>query len=233
MTVWKSALSPRSAEFQANAEAMAGLVADLRAKVAAVKQGGGAKARDKHLARGKLLPRERVRQLLDVGSPFLELSQLAAHGVYGEDIPAAGIITGIELMKQRIIEGRADSVLRFADAQLKQIPTLTHEDLDAMVARNRSDYVEKVLRFGRFGDADYAAIVALRDRLCDGVHHLFSDDGAGTAAPQEATDSAPDPGDPSAIHHEDRVFRDDRRFKNSVRDVAHEWAQFLHRVSAF
>ncbi|NYZ12723.1 methylcrotonoyl-CoA carboxylase [Azospirillum sp. RWY-5-1] len=95
MTVWKSALSPRSAEFQQNAEAMAGLVADLRAKVSAVKQGGGAKARDKHLGRGKLLPRERVRQLLDVGSPFLELSQLAAHGVYGEDIPAAGIITGI------------------------------------------------------------------------------------------------------------------------------------------
>lgn len=124
------------------------------------------------------------------------------------------------------------NVLRFADAQLKQIPTLTHDDLDAMVARNRSDYVEKALRFGRFDGADYAAIVALRDRLCDGVSYLFSDDGASTATSQEATDGAPDAGDASAIHHEDRVFRDDRRFKNSVRDVAHEWAQFLHRVSA-
>ncbi|MGQ9365824.1 carboxyl transferase domain-containing protein [Azospirillum sp. A39] len=95
MTVLKSAVSTRSPEFQANAEAMAGLVADLRATVARIKQGGGEKAREKHLARGKLLPRERVRQLLDVGSPFLELSQLAAHRVYGDDIPAAGIITGI------------------------------------------------------------------------------------------------------------------------------------------
>ncbi|WP_029010018.1 carboxyl transferase domain-containing protein [Azospirillum halopraeferens] len=95
MTVLKSAVSVRSPEFQANAEAMAGLVADLRATVARIKQGGGDKARDKHLSRGKLLPRERVRQLLDVGSPFLELSQLAAHGVYPEDVPAAGIITGI------------------------------------------------------------------------------------------------------------------------------------------
>ncbi len=95
MTVLKSALNPRSAEFQTNADAMAALVADLRATVATIKQGGGAKARDKHLARGKLLPRERIRHLLDVGSPFLELSQLAAHKVYGDDVPAAGIITGI------------------------------------------------------------------------------------------------------------------------------------------
>ncbi|BAI73757.1 3-methylcrotonyl-CoA carboxylase beta subunit (plasmid) [Azospirillum sp. B510] len=95
MTVLKSALNARSAEFQANADAMRALVDDLRRKVAAIQQGGGAKARDKHLARGKLLPRERIRQLLDVGSPFLELSQLAADGVYAEDIPSAGIIAGI------------------------------------------------------------------------------------------------------------------------------------------
>ncbi|HYD64711.1 carboxyl transferase domain-containing protein [Azospirillum sp.] len=95
MTVLKSAVNPRSADFQANADAMSGLVADLREKVATIKQGGGAKARDKHLARGKLLPRERVRQLLDVGSPFLELSQMAAYKVYEDDVPAAGIITGI------------------------------------------------------------------------------------------------------------------------------------------
>ncbi|MGQ3029186.1 MAG: carboxyl transferase domain-containing protein, partial [Ferrovibrionaceae bacterium] len=58
-------------------------------------EGGGAKARDRHLSRGTLLPRDRIRTLLDPGSPFLEFSQLAAHGVYGEEIPAAGILTGI------------------------------------------------------------------------------------------------------------------------------------------
>ncbi|MBY0431189.1 MAG: methylcrotonoyl-CoA carboxylase [Rhodospirillales bacterium] len=95
MSVLKSSINPRSEEFRANSAAMAALVADLRDKIAQVKQGGGAKARDKHLARGKLLPRDRIRGLLDVGSPFLEFSQLAAFGMYGEDIPAAGIITGI------------------------------------------------------------------------------------------------------------------------------------------
>ncbi|MFD1627062.1 carboxyl transferase domain-containing protein [Azospirillum griseum] len=95
MTVLKSAINARSAEFQTNADAMAALVADLRQKVAAIQQGGGAKAREKHLARGKLLPRERIRQLLDPGSPFLELSQMAAHEVYEDVIPSAGIITGI------------------------------------------------------------------------------------------------------------------------------------------
>jgi 3-methylcrotonyl-CoA carboxylase beta subunit len=88
-------ISARSAEFQDNARAMSQLVADLRAKVEVVKQGGGEAARDKHAARGKLLPRERVRQLLDVGSPFLELSQLAAWDMYENQVPAAGIITGI------------------------------------------------------------------------------------------------------------------------------------------
>ncbi|WP_414069547.1 carboxyl transferase domain-containing protein, partial [Staphylococcus aureus] len=58
-------------------------------------EGGGAKAREKHVARGKLLPRERVRALLDPGSPFLELSPLAAHGMYDDGAPGAGIITGI------------------------------------------------------------------------------------------------------------------------------------------
>ena len=91
----KSALDPLSATFAANAAAIGVLVADLRAKVTAVKQGGGAVARDRHLARGKLLPRDRVRGLLDPGSPFLELSQLAAHEVYDEAIASAGIITGI------------------------------------------------------------------------------------------------------------------------------------------
>jgi 3-methylcrotonyl-CoA carboxylase beta subunit len=88
-------LDPRSETFLANAAAMAELVADLRAKVAAITQGGGAEASKRHTSRGKLLPRERVEALLDPGTPFLELSQFAAYGMYGDDIPAAGLITGI------------------------------------------------------------------------------------------------------------------------------------------
>jgi 3-methylcrotonyl-CoA carboxylase beta subunit len=95
MPVLNSKLNPRSAEFQTNAAAMTQQVADLREKVETIGQGGGAAAREKHLARGKLLPRERVRTLLDVGSPFLELSQLAAWNMYDNQVPAAGLITGI------------------------------------------------------------------------------------------------------------------------------------------
>jgi 3-methylcrotonyl-CoA carboxylase beta subunit len=84
-----------SKEFAANRAAMEALVADLRDKIAAIEQGGGAKARERHTGRGKLLPRDRIARLLDPGSPFLEFSQLAAHGVYEDNIPAAGIITGI------------------------------------------------------------------------------------------------------------------------------------------
>ncbi|HLY56345.1 MAG TPA: carboxyl transferase domain-containing protein [Stellaceae bacterium] len=95
MPMLASALDPRSDAFRANAAAMRALVEDLRATVDSVRQGGGATARQRHLARGKLLPRDRIRALIDRFSPFLELSQLAAHGMYGEDIPAGGIITGI------------------------------------------------------------------------------------------------------------------------------------------
>ncbi|WP_430398295.1 carboxyl transferase domain-containing protein [Ferrovibrio sp.] len=95
MSALSTQLDPRSAAFQENAAHMAALVADLKAKVGMIKQGGGEKAREKHLSRGKLLPRDRVRTLLDPGSPFLELSQFAAYDMYGGDIHAAGIITGI------------------------------------------------------------------------------------------------------------------------------------------
>jgi len=91
----RSDLNPRSDDFAANAAAMAVLVDDLRAHVAQAGQGGGAAARDRHTSRGKLLPRDRVAALIDPGSPFLELSQLAAHGLYGNEVPAAGIVTGI------------------------------------------------------------------------------------------------------------------------------------------
>ena len=95
MSTIPSQLESRSAEFGANAAAMRELVADLRARLAEVMLGGGEAARAKHTARGKLLPRERIRQLLDAGSPFLELSQLAAYRVYEDVVPAAGVITGI------------------------------------------------------------------------------------------------------------------------------------------
>jgi 3-methylcrotonyl-CoA carboxylase beta subunit len=95
MPVIETRLDPRDSTFVANRDAMAALVADLRAKVARVEQGGGDAACAKHVARGKLLPRERVRALVDPGSPFLEFSQLAAFGMYDGAIAAAGIITGI------------------------------------------------------------------------------------------------------------------------------------------
>ncbi|MEW5740158.1 MAG: carboxyl transferase domain-containing protein [Myxococcota bacterium] len=95
MSTLSSQLNPRSADFLANATAMRGLVEDLKAQVAKVSLGGGEDARKKHLARGKLLPRERVNGLLDPGTPFLELSQLAGHGMYDGGAPGGGIITGI------------------------------------------------------------------------------------------------------------------------------------------
>ena len=95
MAGFKSLLDPRSADFKGNAERMRGLAADLRSQVARVTVGGDEPARAKHLARGKLLPRERVRTLLDPGSPFLEIGQLAAWGMYGGEVPSASIITGV------------------------------------------------------------------------------------------------------------------------------------------
>ncbi|MHB1220095.1 MAG: carboxyl transferase domain-containing protein [Alphaproteobacteria bacterium] len=95
MTVIRSSIDPRGEAFKENARAMRAVVEDLRAKVAKIKLGGPEASRQRHVSRGKLLPRDRVRTLLDPGAPFLELSQLAAHGMYGDEVPAAGIITGI------------------------------------------------------------------------------------------------------------------------------------------
>jgi 3-methylcrotonyl-CoA carboxylase beta subunit len=95
MPAIESKLNPRDTAFAHNRAAMQALVDDLRARIAEVEQGGGAVARERHVGRGKLLPRERVRTLLDPGSPFLELSQLAAYGMYDDTIAAAGIITGV------------------------------------------------------------------------------------------------------------------------------------------
>ncbi len=100
MPVIQSRLNPRSADFQANADAMRALVADLNAQVAKAGQGGGEAARKKHMDRGKLLPRVRVQMLLDPGTPFLEIAPLAALHMYpdrdGSDAaPAAGLVAGI------------------------------------------------------------------------------------------------------------------------------------------
>src|SRR5688572_28197371 len=91
----KSKINPRSAEFKANADRMRSLVGDLREKIEIVSQGGDDSARKKHVSRGKLLPRDRVRGLLDPGSPFLEIGQLAAWDMYGGDVHSASMITGI------------------------------------------------------------------------------------------------------------------------------------------
>jgi 3-methylcrotonyl-CoA carboxylase beta subunit len=91
----ESNLDRRGAAFGRNREALAGAVSALKANVNKVAEGGGEAARTRHLKRGKLLPRDRVRTLLDTGSPFLELSQLAAWGMYDGEVPCAGMITGI------------------------------------------------------------------------------------------------------------------------------------------
>jgi len=90
-----SKINTRSADFLENAAHMQEQVDDLKEKLAEIKLGGGEKSRERHLSRGKLLPRDRVNALLDPGSPFLELSQLAAFDVYKDNVPSAGIITGI------------------------------------------------------------------------------------------------------------------------------------------
>ncbi|HWU25289.1 MAG TPA: carboxyl transferase domain-containing protein [Rhizomicrobium sp.] len=95
MSVIKSEISTASPAFKANAETMGALVAELKSRLAAAALGGDARSRERHKSRGKLLPRERVERLLDPGSPFLELSPLAAFGMYDGDIHAAGILTGI------------------------------------------------------------------------------------------------------------------------------------------
>ncbi|HEX7636206.1 MAG TPA: carboxyl transferase domain-containing protein [Noviherbaspirillum sp.] len=95
MAILDSRLNVRSDDFKSNATAMQALVDDLRARVEKIMQGGGEEARRKHTARGKLLPRDRVQMLLDPGTPFLEFSQLAAHEMYDDAAPSAGIVTGI------------------------------------------------------------------------------------------------------------------------------------------
>ncbi|KAB7740228.1 methylcrotonoyl-CoA carboxylase [Parvibaculum sedimenti] len=95
MSILKTNINPRDARFRENADAMSRLVAELAAERAKAAEGGDQRSRERHVSRGKLLPRDRVHGLIDPGTPFLELSPMAAHGMYGEAINAAGIITGI------------------------------------------------------------------------------------------------------------------------------------------
>jgi len=95
MSTIETRINTRAEEFIANQAQMQGLVEDLQLKIAEVRKGGGEKYRERHQSRGKLLARDRIEALVDPGSPFLELSQLAAHGVYPEQVASAGIVTGI------------------------------------------------------------------------------------------------------------------------------------------
>lgn len=90
-----SSIDPSSSDFARNAEAMRGLVADLREKLSQVAGGGGEVSRNRHTARGKVLARQRVDLLVDPGTSFLELSPLAAHGLYGGDVHSASVVTGV------------------------------------------------------------------------------------------------------------------------------------------
>ena len=95
MPVLDTSLDPTSPEAQANQQAMESAVAEFKAEIARVARGGSDVARQRHVDRGKLLPRERVERLLDPGTPFLELSPMAAHAMYDDQSPGAGIITGV------------------------------------------------------------------------------------------------------------------------------------------
>ena len=95
MPVIESAVDTGSEEFRERREHMEGLLAALREETRKAVLGGSERAREKHVGRGKLLVRDRIEALLDPASPFLELSPLAGHGLYGESPPAAGIVTGI------------------------------------------------------------------------------------------------------------------------------------------
>jgi 3-methylcrotonyl-CoA carboxylase beta subunit len=145
----RTRLDTGSAAFRENADHMRALAEDLRAQVARVAEGGGPEAQAKHTARGKLLPRDRVRALLDPGAPFLELSQLAAFGMYGDDAPSAGIVTGIGR-----VEGR-EVVIVANDATVKggtyyPITVKKHLRAQEIAAQNRLPCIYLVDSGGAF-----------------------------------------------------------------------------------
>ncbi len=136
MAVLPSKVDTGSPEFAENTGAMQTLVDGLQATLADIGGGGGEKARARHTERGKMLPRERIQALIDPGSDFLEFSALAAHGLYDDEIPAAGIITGIGRVSGR------DCVLVVNDATVKggtyyPITVKKHLRAQEIAAKNR------------------------------------------------------------------------------------------------
>lgn len=103
LTVLSSSVDPSSEQFQATEQAQRELAQDLHARLEAAALGGPESSRTRHVERGKLLPRERVRRVLDEGSPFLEIGALAAHGIYDDAAPAAGLIAGIGVVRGRLV----------------------------------------------------------------------------------------------------------------------------------
>ncbi|MCU1424444.1 MAG: Methylcrotonoyl-CoA carboxylase, partial [Microbacteriaceae bacterium] len=101
METLTSEARPTSVEFQANEKAQRTAVADLRARLAKAALGGSAASRERHVSRGKLLPRDRIDHLVDRGSPFLEVAPLAANGMYDDEVPGAGVIAGIGVIHGR------------------------------------------------------------------------------------------------------------------------------------
>jgi len=99
MTILKSSVNPHDPNFVQNHNNMSALVDDLRSKAATIRLGGGSALKERHEGRGKLFVRDRITTLLDEGSPFLEISQFAAFGVYEQDIPCAGVVAGIGRVK--------------------------------------------------------------------------------------------------------------------------------------
>src|SRR6478735_3048285 len=101
METLRTAADPTAPAFVANDGAQRALVSGLRDHLRTAALGGPQRSRERHVARGKLLPRERIDALLDDGSPFLEIAPLAATGLYGDETPAAGVIAGIGLVHGR------------------------------------------------------------------------------------------------------------------------------------
>ena len=95
----KTLSTTRGSAFEKNDAEQRMLVSELRERLAATALGGPERSRERHVARGKLLPRERINELLDDGSPFLEIAPLAANGLYDDEVPAAGVIAGIGLVR--------------------------------------------------------------------------------------------------------------------------------------
>jgi 3-methylcrotonyl-CoA carboxylase beta subunit len=95
MAILTSRVNARSEDYQRNAAHMQAQVDALTELASTILRGGGERARQRHRERGKLLPRERIDALLDPGAPFLEIGQLAAHEVYGDEQPAAGVVAGV------------------------------------------------------------------------------------------------------------------------------------------